>query len=208
MKFQLAFDTCSKKDFFQILEETAPFVDFIEIGTPAALHFGTPLIEETRRRYPQSVIVADYKICDGGEFEADLAFDSGADIVTVMGFADNETVKGVVRSAAKHQKSCTMDMMGIEEVEARAREALQLGVDYICLHNATDVLNFDAAYEKIKRAAKVVEPGRLAIAGGINVDNIQRLKEFRPEIIIVGSAVMEADDRRQRIIQLKELYNS
>ena len=44
---------------------------------------------------------ADLKIMDAGEHEANLAFNAGADIVTVLGVAHDETIRGVVRAARR-----------------------------------------------------------------------------------------------------------
>ena len=38
---------------------------------------------------------------DAGEHEANLAFNAGADIVTVLGVAHDETIRGVVRAARR-----------------------------------------------------------------------------------------------------------
>jgi len=45
------------------------------------------------------VLLADTKIVDGGEIEAADAFAAGANIVTVLGVAEDETIRGVVRAA-------------------------------------------------------------------------------------------------------------
>ena len=41
---------------------------------------------------------------DAGEFEADKCFEAGADIVTVLGVSNDETIEGCVRSAKKYGK--------------------------------------------------------------------------------------------------------
>jgi 3-hexulose-6-phosphate synthase len=207
MKLQYAFDTCTYNEYFQILDQVGSMIDIIEVGTPTALRYGIEIIKQTKIKYPDSIVVADFKICDGGEYEADMAFDSGADIVTVMGFSNDETIKGVVRSAKRHGKQCTVDMMRISDIEARAKTVVAFGADYVCVHNATDALDFNSSFEYIKRAAAEVSSSRLAIAGGINPDNISKLRIFDPAIIIIGNSISTAADKAQMISQLKTLYN-
>lgn len=208
MKLQCALDTCSKKEYFEIINEISDITDILEIGTPIALRYGADLIIETREKYPSLTIVADFKICDGGEYEADMAFNAGADIVTVMGFSNNETIKGVIRSAKKHEKKCTVDMMCVDDVEGRTKEMMQLGTNYVCLHNATDALDFEDSFARIKRAASVIDTKHLAVAGGISLQSIGKLKVFNPEIIIVGNYLYKSVNRRETIKKLKEEYYS
>jgi 3-keto-L-gulonate-6-phosphate decarboxylase len=49
--------------------------------------------------------IVDLKTMDVGEYESDFCFEAGADIVTVLGIADIDTIKGSIKSAKKHKKS-------------------------------------------------------------------------------------------------------
>jgi 3-hexulose-6-phosphate synthase len=44
--------------------------------------------------YPDKLVFADMKTMDAGELEADLAFNAGADIMTVLGSAGDSTIAG------------------------------------------------------------------------------------------------------------------
>jgi len=206
MKLQCAFDIVTFDDYFKILEEIHDLIDIIEIGTPLALRYGSDLIRETKKRYPESKIVADYKICDGGEHIANVAFDADADFVTVMAFAHNETIKGVIESAKRHKKSAMVDMMRIENVAERATQAIDMGADYVCLHNATDAHDFKRAICRIKSVCDVVDSSHISIAGKISLNNIEKIKPYYPAIIISGGCITEAKNKREMVIKLKEAY--
>lgn len=53
---------------------------------------GLAAVRHLKARYPQQRVLADLKIMDAGEHEAQLAFSAGADIVTVLGLAADSTV--------------------------------------------------------------------------------------------------------------------
>lgn len=54
------------------------------------------IVREIRYNYLSFTIVADMKTFDAGRHQALQAFDSGADIMTVMAFSSDQTIKGVV----------------------------------------------------------------------------------------------------------------
>ena len=70
---------------------------------------------------------------DAGEHEANLAFEAGADIVTVLGVAHDETIHGVVRAArrAGGTKEVMVDLINTPNPAARAKEVAELGVDIV-----------------------------------------------------------------------------
>jgi 3-hexulose-6-phosphate synthase len=92
MKFQFAMDIFDIQTCLVYLEKIAGEINIIEIGTPMLLRFGLDAITTVKKTYPNHEVLADIKIMDGGELEAQYAFDAGADIVVVMGITNIETV--------------------------------------------------------------------------------------------------------------------
>lgn len=78
-------------------------------------------------------VLADLKIMDAGEHEANLAFAAGADIVTVLGVAHDETIQGVVQAARRFGggKEVMVDLINTNNPAARAKEVAKLGVDIV-----------------------------------------------------------------------------
>ena len=71
----------------------APEVDIIEIGTPLCKAAGVEAIRSMREICPDKLILADFKTPDVGGLEATMAFDAGADMLTVIGGAALPTVE-------------------------------------------------------------------------------------------------------------------
>jgi 3-keto-L-gulonate-6-phosphate decarboxylase len=99
---QLALDLTSLDDAAGLVSRLSPDLSRIEIGTPLALAAGFPAIDRIRALSPPAaLIVADVKICDAGEKIARSAFAAGADVVTVVAAAiDDTTWRGVLSAAA------------------------------------------------------------------------------------------------------------
>lgn len=86
-------------------------VDIIELGTPLMLKEGVGVVGLMKRRFPDALILADMKIADGGYMEARFAVEEGADIVTVLGMAEDETILGVKQATHEAGRLVYVDML-------------------------------------------------------------------------------------------------
>ena len=136
-KLQLALDG-ELATALEILQAVHPFIDIAEIGTPLVFREGMRAVRQIRSTYPDLCLIADLKIMDAGEAEADIALSAGADRATVMAVASNATIQGALRSARFHQGQIMIDMMQVEKPLDRAVELMQLGCELLCLHTAHD----------------------------------------------------------------------
>src|SRR5512145_239159 len=90
---QLALDYISLPPALVMASLVAPEVDIIEIGTPLCKAAGLEAIRSVRELCPDKLILADFKTPDVGGIEATMAFDAGADMITVIGGAALATVE-------------------------------------------------------------------------------------------------------------------
>ncbi len=94
-----------------LAEKVADYVDIIELGTPLIKKEGQSVVAAMKKAHPDKLIFADMKIMDTGELEADMAFDAGADIVSVLAVSNDDTIKGAVTSARKHGREVCADTL-------------------------------------------------------------------------------------------------
>lgn len=189
MNLQLALDTCNTEDALKIIGELESHIDIVEIGTPMIMAYGMEPVRRIINSYPNIRIVADMKIMDAGEFEADIAFNAGASIVSIMGLTNNETIKGAVKSAKKLNRKILADMMCVANLEERAKELVELGVNYICVHTAHDIQGTQSPFDSLARVQRSVGSERCAVAGGINEQTVSKIIKYNPEIVIVGNGI-------------------
>ena len=121
MKLQVAIDLLSTADALALLSKVAEQVDVIELGTPLIKQEGLSVITNIKAAYPDKLVFADMKTMDAGELEANLAFEAGADIMTVLGTAGDSTIAGAVKSGKAHGKAVVADMIGVADKAKRLK---------------------------------------------------------------------------------------
>ena len=102
---QVAMDYITLPPALAMAVKVAPEVDIIEIGTPLCKAVGLDGIRAMRELVgPDKLILADFKSPDVGGLEAKMAFDAGADMMTVIGGAALATVESGARGGQGGQE--------------------------------------------------------------------------------------------------------
>jgi len=112
--------------------------DWLEIGTPLALAEGAHAVRRLRREYPDTPLIADLKIMDGGYGEARMYAEAGADAVVVMGRAHDATVARVAQAGQDFSVLVMGDDMAAPDSIAEARRLESLGVGMVLHHIGHD----------------------------------------------------------------------
>lgn len=187
MKLQLALDRLNKKECMRIINETYTDIDILEIGTSVIKEFGMDFIREIKEEYPDVKLMADMKICDAGSYEAEIAFEAGADIVTVMGFSSSLTIKSVQKTSEEHKKSYVVDLLEIQD-RTSISKLKNLGVDSVSLHLGKDKQTengFDTEMFSLTEGFDF----NVFVAGGIKIKNIEAISKHNPNVLIIGSEI-------------------
>jgi 3-hexulose-6-phosphate synthase len=209
MELQLALDLVTLEEAKKILRDLGDVIDIAEIGTPFLVRDGVGAVEAVRREFPRLKILADLKIMDAGEYETRLALGAGANIVTVLGLSDDATIRSAVAEAKRSAQAIMVDMIGVSDIEKRAQEIDALGVDYICLHTATDVqASGRNPLDELQRVKKVVARAKTAVAGGIRLESIAAIVREKPDVIIVGNGITAQSDPRGTAAEMQRIMKA
>lgn len=206
MKLQIAIDLATAAEAVAMVEKIHDVIDIVEIGTPMVVREGMLGVKMIKEKYPELTVLADTKIVDGGDLECADACIAGADIVTVLALADNETVKAVADTAHKYGRLAMADLICVEDIPRRAVELQQLGIDLICVHTAVDVQKLGKTPLGDLRELNSAVPAEMtAVAGGVKLSTIKSYAAEKPAIIIAGGALYNAPDIRQAVMDMKAL---
>lgn len=205
MKLQVAMDVATLDEALTLSRQVAEYVDIIELGTPLIKHEGVAAISAIKSAHPDKLVFADMKTADAGELEADIAFTAGADLVTVMGAADDDTVKGAVASGKKHDKQVVADMITVVDGRVqRIREVSEMGVAFCEIHAGLDE-QARPDYSIDSLLADGREAGvPFSVAGGITVETVTSVRDAGATVAVAGGAISGADDPAAAAKALRE----
>jgi len=170
--------------------------DWVEAGTPLIKSEGLNAVRELKRACPHQRIIADMKVMDTGSFEVEIAAKAGADIVTVLGAADDDTIADAVRGGEKTGAEVVVDLLGVPDPVARSRRVAELGVAAVCLHIGIDMqMAGRTPFSELAALAKG-SPIPVAVAGGLNSETVAQAADAGAQILIVGGAITKSPDIR------------
>ena len=208
MKLQLALDLVNIPEAIEVVKEVEEHIDIVEIGTPVVINEGLKAVKEMKNAFPNLTVLADLKIMDAAGYEVSQASEAGADIITILGAAEDQSIKGAVEEAKKRGKQILEDMIAVKDIETRAKELDELGVDYICVHTGYDLQAVGKnSFEDLATIKNVVKNTKTAVAGGIKLETLPEVIKQKPDLVIVGGGIATQDNKQAAAKSIKELIN-
>jgi 3-dehydro-L-gulonate-6-phosphate decarboxylase len=203
---QIAMDYTSLPKALAMATLVAPEVDIIEIGTPLCKAAGLEAIRAMREICPDKLILADFKTPDVGGLEATMAFDAGADMLTVIGGAALPTVEQALAVARKRGKDMLMELTGVRDILARATEWRRIGVDRIVYHREWDAQSAGREWNEEDKdiIRQLIEMGyKTTVTGGMTIDLLPFFADLPVSVLICGRHIRESADPRAVARQMR-----
>jgi 3-dehydro-L-gulonate-6-phosphate decarboxylase len=195
---QVAMDYIETKDAVEMSKIVAPAVEAIEIGTPLCKAEGMHAVRAVREACPDHIIMADMKTPDVGGLEAQIAFDAGADWMTVLGAAPADTLRLALQEAASRPgHEVLVELTGIQDISSRAKTWRAMGVERMVYHRGWDEGNLSRTWEDSDRATldTLAEMGfKLSIAGGLELETLDFFAGLPISVFVVGRAIRGTPD--------------
>ncbi|QOK29945.1 3-hexulose-6-phosphate synthase (plasmid) [Cytobacillus oceanisediminis] len=206
MKLQLALDLVDIPGAIELVKEVEEYIDVVEIGTPVVINEGLKAVKEVKAAFPNLTVLADLKIMDAAGYEVSQASAAGADIITILGTAEDQSIKGAVEEAKKQGIEILADMIAVKDIADRAKQLDELGVDYICVHTGYDLQAVGKnSFEDLATIKTVVKNAKTAIAGGIKLETLPEVIKQRPDLVIVGGGITNKENKKAVALKMKEL---
>ncbi|RDW15516.1 3-hexulose-6-phosphate synthase [Oceanobacillus chungangensis] len=206
MELQLALDLVNIPEAIELVKEVEESIDIVEIGTPIINSEGHAAVREMKNAFPNLTVLADVKIMDAAGYEVSQASAAGADIITILGAAEDSSIQGAVEEAKKLGKKILVDLIAVKDIEKRAKELDSFGVDYICVHTGYDLqAEGKNSFEDLETIKGVVKNAKTAIAGGIKLETLPEVIKSQPDLIIVGGGITSKDDKNAVAAEMKKL---
>jgi 3-dehydro-L-gulonate-6-phosphate decarboxylase len=205
-QLQIALDYISLPPALVMAALVAPEVDIIEIGTPLCKAAGLDAIHGIRELCPDKLILADFKTPDVGGIEAAMAFDAGADMITVIGGAAIATVEQAYSVARERGKEMLMELTGVRDILARAIEWRKIGVDRLVYHREWDAQSAGRVWGQEDKVIirKCIEMGyKVTVTGGLTLDLLPFFADLPVATLICGRSIREQPDPRMAAREIR-----
>jgi 3-hexulose-6-phosphate synthase len=208
-EIQMALDSLDFDATMALAEAVAPYVDILEIGTPCIKYNGLKLVKALKAAHPTKKILVDLKTMDAGEYEATPFFEAGGDITTVLGASDMATMNGVIKAANANGAEAQIDLIGVEDKAAVAKEAAANGAQIIGVHTGLDAQAAgQTPFADLALIAGLGLDVKISVAGGINKTTIQDTIRAGASIVVVGAAIYGAPSPAESAKELRALVDA
>ena len=194
---QLALDTFDLPSALGPMQRAATHIDVVEAGTILCYAEGMHAVRALRALYPDKVLLADVRIAEAGSIIAKLAFDAGADWVTVVSGATPATMEVVLKEARKRERDVQLALID-GWTWAQAADWRALGIEQVIAHRSRDGealgdLSWKPGdFDEMRRLADL--GFKVTVAGGVEVDDLPRFAGVPIHVFTVGRAIRAAAD--------------
>jgi 3-hexulose-6-phosphate synthase/6-phospho-3-hexuloisomerase len=169
-------------------------VDWLEVGTPLIIAEGMRAVRELRAHFPETPIVADLKITDGGWLETEMAIKAGANMVVVMGQAHEETIELVAKAGRDLGAKVMGDNMNMPDPVHGAQLLESLGCDYIIHHIGYDMrtvrrqrgLPTPTPLDRLREVVNAVSIPVQAV-GGLTIQQAIDTPSYGAPLVVIGA---------------------
>lgn len=194
---QIALDMYDLPSALGPLQKAIDHIDVIEVGTILCLAEGMHAVRIIRSLYPHKTILADVRIAEAGSIISKMAFDAGADWVSVVSGAAPSSFEVVLAEARSRQGDMQIELSDGWTWELAQRLA-DMGVQQVIFKRSRDLeaqgqLSWgERDFETIRR---LHEMGfKVTVTGGVKASDIARFADVPVYIFIAGRAICGADD--------------
>lgn len=194
---QIALDTYDLPSALSPLQKAHPYIDVIEVGTILCLAQGMQAVRIMRSLYPEKTILADVRIAEAGSLISRMAFEAGANWVSVVSGATPTTVEVVRKEADRFGGDVQVELIDGWTWD-QARLWRDLGIQQVITHRSRDAEvkgQLGWGPSDFETVSQLAEMGfRVTVTGGVEVEDIPRFAGVPVYIFIAGRAIRGASD--------------
>lgn len=193
MKLQISFDTPDLEKAIKTAALVEPYADILEIGTLLIYQHGVKAVERFKEAFPKKTIFADCKIADRGKETVTMFAQAGADWITIMAGTGKDVVHIGCATADKYNTKVMLDLIDSSSIGQSALEAKNLGVSALLFHQPSDEqesLTFLDKWDMAKENTNLP----IFIASKIRRETVEQVLNIKPDGIIIGRSIVEAEN--------------
>lgn len=196
-KLQIALDTYDLPSALSPLQKAAQHIDVIEAGTILCLAEGMKAVQVIRSLFPQKLLLADVRIAEAGSLISKMAFDAGANWVSVVSGATMNTVETVVKEARSRNGEVQIELIDGWTWE-QACQWRDLGVPQVITHRSRDAEakgELTWSQRDFDEICHLTEMGfNVTVTGGVKPEDVLLFAGVPVYVFIAGRGIYKAAD--------------
>lgn len=197
-RLQLALDKVDLPTALAPLQQASRYIDVIECGTVLIIAEGLRAVREIRALFPDKPILADIRIAEAGKILAQMAFEAGASLVSVVAGASMNTVRQVVQVADQFGGEVQVELADEWYDADKARLWAELGVRHVIVKRSRDreaAGDLSWGAEDVARVDELAAMGlTVTITGGVTPADLSTFAGHPVGIVIAGRSIASAAD--------------
>lgn len=204
MKLQVSFDMIDLNKAIDIASIIKPYVDILEVGSPLIYKEGVKAIEEFKKKFPKKEIFADAKLVDRVENTIKIFANAGTNYISILAGTSNSTIQNASKMAHSNNIKIALDFVDAYSMGQSAMDAKALDIDLIIFHGpheSTKLTELLEEWENVRGNTTLP----IFISGGITKNNINKVISLKPQGIIIGRAITQADNPAKEAEDFKSL---
>ncbi|SHF90813.1 3-keto-L-gulonate-6-phosphate decarboxylase UlaD [Vibrio gazogenes] len=202
---QIALDQTNLTSAIEVARRVESFVDVIEVGTILAFAEGMNAVRTLRHNHPEHLLVCDMKTTDGGAILARMAFEAGANWITVSAAAHIATIAACKQVADEFNGEIQIEIYG-NWTMADAKSWVDLGITQAIYHRSRDAELAGIGWTPgdLDKMRQLSDLGlELSITGGIVPEDLYLFEGIKAKTFIAGRA-LAGEEGRETAAALKE----
>ena len=170
-------------------------VDWLEAGTPLITFAGVEAIGALARAFPDTPVLADYKMMDGVRKYVVETARQGGRLATICAVASDASIREAIRAANEHGVTLISDLYASPDVAGRAVELREMGVHSVYVHWGADQRNEDPERDPLRDLHGVVMHAHIPVGvGTFSVEDGVRAFGAGATIAVIGVPLIQKPD--------------
>lgn len=193
MKMQISFDLTDLEKAIELAKNVESHADIFEIGTLLLYKYGVEAVKLFKETFPQKSFLVDTKIVDRARESIAIFEPFNIQFLTVMAEANKDTLQTACAHAQNAKIKLMLDLSDSHTPGQSAMEAKTLGFHGLIIHNTEDHIEPMTLIEKWEMVRGNTNLP-IFIGGKINRQLMATIHTLKPEGVIVGSAILKAQN--------------
>jgi len=194
---QIALDTYDLPSALGPLQKAQQYIDVIEVGTILCLAEGMHAVRAIRSLFPEKIILADVRIAEAGSIISKMAYDAGADWVSVVSGAAPSSFEVVLAEAQARGKDMQVELSDGWSWE-KAQHWADLGIQQVIFKRSRDLEakgSLTWGQQDFDTISRLHNMGfKVTVTGGVKPADIGNFAGVPVYIFIAGRAIVNAAD--------------